>query len=40
MIGFLYANREGETKDIATHAVSVDTIQTLTGLDLFATFDS
>jgi len=40
MIGFLYANKEGESKDIATHAVSVDTIEALTGLDLFATFSN
>jgi len=36
MIGFLYANREGEPKDIAGHAVSIDALEALTGLDLFA----
>jgi len=36
MIGFLYANQEGEAKEIAAHAVSIDTLEALTGLDLFA----
>ncbi len=35
-IGFVYDNRPGDTASIKSHAVSVDHIEQLTGLDLFA----